>query len=67
MEFYPENGGFCIENDGSLIEMMDFKLKIMNFKLKMMVFWEAGELIDGFRLRMCTKLLVCTTFDRQVG
>ena len=47
--------------------MMDFKLKIMNFKLKMMVFWEAGELIDGFRLRMCTKLLVCTTFDRQVG
>lgn len=27
---------------------------------------EAGELIDGFRLQMCMKLLNCTTFDRQM-
>jgi hypothetical protein len=28
---------------------------------------EAGELIDGFRLKMCMKLLSCTTFDRQMN
>jgi hypothetical protein len=28
---------------------------------------EAGELIDGFRLQMCMKLLSCTTFDRQMN
>ena len=28
---------------------------------------EAGEMIDGFRLKMCMKLLSCTTFDRQMN
>ncbi len=28
---------------------------------------EAGQMIDGFRLKMCMKLLSCTTFDRQMN
>ena len=28
---------------------------------------QAGEIIDGFRLKMCMKLLSCTTFDRQMN